>query len=540
MYKKRGLSFVLFFLGFQFLYAGFTWSSISSPKKVGVWFSVTITADDPHFNKTANLYMEVDGEIEEYVRPRAVTFSNGKWEGNIMVTYAAKNVKLLCSYAGETGESNSFDVELGDPKRVQIIAPGENPAPGTDRGKTGSAEVIAGGKFEYKINICDTFWNQVSESKTVTLITTDPYGKLPESVDISGTGSVEIILRTAPEKESYQDVVVSAGGLLPDTAKVHVAPAGYKYLLIIAPGEQYLPGVDTLPGKSGTYETPQLGVPYTVTVLAIDSCYNRIWDAPDNQVVVVETDDGEIGGPATLYEGKAEVDILFQHKGRNTIWAEDKNDTKIKGIAFDYYVATGVAKVEVTAVPSEVPIGTPSQITATTYDDQNNPVPLVDVSFKVIEGDVEAVKLEPPSAKTDANGRASCTFTAEKAGTYVIEASSGGAKATVTITVKGGKGITIWPNPFKPSLGEKINIKYPVEVKANKVTIVIVDAFGNLVLKKEFTEEEYTKEGFSIFEWDAKNSKGVKVASGIYQVAIKVERQDGVIDTFRSKLLIIR
>ncbi len=519
---------------------GFTWSSISSPKKVGVKFTVTITSDDPNFNKTANLYMIVNGNYEEYVRPKAVTFSNGKWEGSIMVTYAHSDVQLSCVYGNKHGESNSFDVEVGTPKRVQVLAPGENSAPGTDEGKTGSAEVIAGGKYNYTINICDTFWNQVTEVKEVTITTTDPFGKTPGTISVSGTGTAEITLRTAPNKVSYQNVIVSASGMLSDTSRVHVSPAPYRYLLIIAPGETHVPG-DTSIGKQGQYETPQVGYPYYVQVLAIDSCYNRIWSAPEDQITIIEINDGEIGEPKSLTQGAVDsLKVMFKHKGTNTIWAKDINEPSIVGKAFDFIVATGVAEIIPVVTPAEVPVGTPATIEATAYDDQHNPVPFVDVNFNIIQGDTSVAHVDPPSAKTDAEGKARSTFIAEKEGTYVVEVSSGGAKSQVTIVVKGGAKITVWPNPYRPEYGNYINIKYPVEVKANQVVVVITDVFGNLVLKQEFTDPEHTDPGFPIFQWDGKNAKGVNVAHGLYQISIRVNRQDGVVDNFRGKIIIIR
>ncbi|MFX8561988.1 Ig-like domain-containing protein, partial [Acinetobacter baumannii] len=78
-------------------------------------------------------------------------------------------------------------------------------------------------------------------------------------------------------------------------------------------------------------------------------------------------------------------------------------------------------------------VNSPSSVTATVVDGNNNPLQGITVNFQTTAGSI------PASASTDSNGRATVTFTApSSAGPVTIRASASGIFASQSATVVAG------------------------------------------------------------------------------------------------------
>ncbi|MCK4232780.1 hypothetical protein KAX21_07510, partial [candidate division WOR-3 bacterium] len=189
-----------------------------------------------------------------------------EYDDDIEITHPGTNLTLFASKGIENGESDPFDVVVGNAVKWQILAPGEVSDPGlaTDTtGKHGSASVTAGDPENYTINICDKWWNPATGTQTPSLETTDPFGHLP-ATPVVGANSIE--LRTAGSRY----VKVYGGGLtLTDSSKVTVNPGEATQLLLLCPGEVDLPGDNATSGSLGKYgdlEDATLGSKYLVEI----------------------------------------------------------------------------------------------------------------------------------------------------------------------------------------------------------------------------------------------------------------------------------
>lgn len=88
----------------------FTFDIISSPQVAGTSFTIKIYAKDslnytiPNFTEQVNLSVS-DGTITPSLTG---SFSNGIWIGNITLTKAGTNIKIIAEKSGKTGESNAI------------------------------------------------------------------------------------------------------------------------------------------------------------------------------------------------------------------------------------------------------------------------------------------------------------------------------------------------------------------------------------------------------------------------------------------------
>ncbi|HET6347634.1 MAG TPA: FlgD immunoglobulin-like domain containing protein [Candidatus Krumholzibacteria bacterium] len=83
--------------------------------------------------------------------------------------------------------------------KLQVLLPGESPAPGTGTGKTGAPTgQTVGVPFNVTVRACDDTWNTVTAvTNAVALSSTDGSASLPPSFSlVSGTGTVQVTLNS--------------------------------------------------------------------------------------------------------------------------------------------------------------------------------------------------------------------------------------------------------------------------------------------------------------------------------------------------------
>jgi hypothetical protein len=118
------------------------------------------------------------------ITPTEIDFVDGYWSGNVMLTKAASNAKIICmdfAAVPHTGESNAFNINPGAFTRLQILLPGEQGTPGIPPGKTGTIPTqTAGDAILITVNGVDNWWNPVTSSNaTIHLSSTDPNANIP-------------------------------------------------------------------------------------------------------------------------------------------------------------------------------------------------------------------------------------------------------------------------------------------------------------------------------------------------------------------------
>lgn len=138
------------------------------------------------------------------ITPTEVDFIDGYWNGNVLLTKAASNLKVICLDFASTphsGESNFFNVNANTFTRLQILLPGEQGTPGIAPGKTGTIPTqTAGDAVQITVNGIDNWWNPVTTANaTIHLSSTDSSANIPlDAALVAGTVSFSAFRFNAP------------------------------------------------------------------------------------------------------------------------------------------------------------------------------------------------------------------------------------------------------------------------------------------------------------------------------------------------------
>jgi hypothetical protein len=140
---------------------------------------------------------EGDGRIS----PETVRLTNGRWEGRVTV-YRATDFSRLYAWIPSSplidGRSRAFDVDPGSFRRLQIVVPGQQRLPGSISGLVGTpASQGVGQTFLASIYSTDEWWNRVSRSDRVRIVSGDPRANTPiEGSLSSGFRQFVVVFRT--------------------------------------------------------------------------------------------------------------------------------------------------------------------------------------------------------------------------------------------------------------------------------------------------------------------------------------------------------
>ncbi len=125
------------------------------------WNRVDPPAREPLVELTTARYMDVGPANPRSMRNGEVTFwTSFRTTGNGQILVATD-----IDPANDISDSSTINVNPGDFAKLQIIAPGENPDPGSNpsgNGKTGSPLAqVAGVSFDLAVRAVDQYWNRV-------------------------------------------------------------------------------------------------------------------------------------------------------------------------------------------------------------------------------------------------------------------------------------------------------------------------------------------------------------------------------------------
>ncbi len=170
------------------------------------------------------------------------TLSNGEatfW--TTLMTAATGQVLIATDIGTGIDDRSMIDVNPGAPEKLQIIAPGETPDPGSALGKTGTVQSqVAGVSFDLTVRAVDQYWNLVPtiNGESIDLISVADAGldaRYSPRPFVAGVADFTIWL-----DGNNEDIDVTAVTLQPppfvvqDTVMIHV-DRGHKYVVEVPP-----------------------------------------------------------------------------------------------------------------------------------------------------------------------------------------------------------------------------------------------------------------------------------------------------------------
>jgi hypothetical protein len=297
---------------------------------------VRVNATDLWFNPINGITHTValSGTDTNAVLPSNASLVNGTNTLNITFKTAGTQTVTASDVTDGTKTSSSETVAVapGQFAKLQLLVPGETAAPGTAAGKFGTASNrVAAVAFNVIVNGVDANWNVVPSANgasfTIQLTSSDPNAILPPNADLaSGTQTFAMTLRTAGTS-TITATDFDDGTKTPSTSPVLTINAGpFSQLQTILPGETAVPGSST--GKSGAPTTQIAGVPFNVSVRAVDAVWNP---RSTNDTVHITSSDANATLPpdAPLVNGVATFSVTLKTGGSRTITAADISRTGI-------------------------------------------------------------------------------------------------------------------------------------------------------------------------------------------------------------------
>jgi hypothetical protein len=266
-------------------------SGISRNQTAGVAIAIAITARDPNgelvsgFSGSVRL-RQLTSSGEGRISPASVTLTSGGWSGSVTVYRADQtdpnngSVSIAAEVTGhpnQSGVSNGFVVSPSAFRRLQIVAPGESPVPGSASGISGvPASQAAGRSFTVQVYATDDYWNPVSSGDAVGLASsTDP-------ADVPANG----ILASGFRQFTYTLMTVGSQTLtVTDQTNASITPMTSAWIQVVP---------NSTDGFAfAAIPSPQVaGVPVTIMVRATDSSGNTVYDYNGDAVLAANTGSG--------------------------------------------------------------------------------------------------------------------------------------------------------------------------------------------------------------------------------------------------------
>lgn len=202
------------------------------------------------------------------------------------------------------------------------------------------------------------------------------------------------------------------------------------------------------------------------------------------------------------------------------------------------------AKIEVDVVPDTVLAGVTAAINVRILDLNDAPLKGKFTRFRVISGNGT---ITDSSGYTDSLGSMSKSFICElppedEFDTITVSADTFAQRAVIFVTVVDtgiirGR-IVSYPNPFGYGSPKMTFIYYLPQ--ACDVLWAIYDPFGNLIKKQEIVPgARGARMGANVMEWDGKNEKGQRVASGVYILKLKAWSHTNIVSRKEHRIGVI-
>ena len=319
---------------------------------------------------------------------------------------------LVCMLVFAVGGSLSArDAAAQSYTNLQVLLPGESPAPGTGTGKTGApVSQTVGVPFAVTVRACDSSWNLVTTiTNSVALTSTDASASLPSSFSLAGgSAAVQVTLNAAGS------FTFSADDTSDPTIPLATSSAVSSYLL---QGFKF---------SRVNQKNQYAGQPMSISITAVDPngstvpysgpiSLNQVTSYGDGRIVpaTVTLSVGSWSGSVTMYR----ADETSINRGNVNIVAYLAADPSINGTSDPFTVHPGPFNRLQVVVPGQDPLpgsvagltGNPASQTATVgfavdvyaTDAYWNPVP---------SGDNVRITSSDPVASTPVSGALSNGF----------------------------------------------------------------------------------------------------------------------------------
>jgi hypothetical protein len=307
---------------------------IPSAQTVGTPFVITVNAVDSSWNliNTVTDTANITSSDANASLPPAAALSGGTGTFSVTLNTAGSATVTASDLSDATklpNTSPATSVNVGPFTKLQLLMPGENAAPGTLTGKSGSPTTqIAGTSFKVTVNSVDAKWNLINTAKDMIGITSsDPNALLPSTSPLnSGTKSFSITPKTSGNITITATDLTDATRLPNAGTATPVAPAAFVKLQLLMPGEMAAPGTSS--GKTGTPSSQTAGQAFNATVNAVDANWNLV--NVNDVVHLASTNSGAaMPSDAALAAGTRTFPITFNAGGSKTVTASDVTQSKI-------------------------------------------------------------------------------------------------------------------------------------------------------------------------------------------------------------------
>jgi hypothetical protein len=227
-----------------------------------------------------------------------------------------------------------------------------------------------------------------------------------------------------------------------------------------------------------------------------------------------------------LIGDSAVFDIYYNYSGDNqTLWAKDTS-SGVTSYTNRLKITAKADSMAIEITPDTIMAGGTAQIRVTLFDRNGDIIPERWVAFSVLSGHGQ---IAPDSNFTSPQGTTFSQFTCgagffDELDTIGVTADGATFKAVCFIEfpdsmVMEGK-IIAYPNPIGIRADHTRLIYYLAQ--SCDFIYAIYDPFGNLVHRESIASgQPGAHMGVNYLEWNGRNDKGHRVASGIYYIVLK-------------------
>jgi hypothetical protein len=430
--------------------------------------------------------------------------------------------------------SSAVLVNAGPFARLLILAPGEEPAPGTEFGRTGAPiDQSINYSFAVQVFATDNWWNPITGvSDVVHLTSTDPIAVLPPDTPLTD-GHAELVVRLGTG--GFQQITatdVTEPSIPATTTEVRAISSGFHLEAEASP------------------DAVRAGEPFTLTVRVTNDAGAPIREI--NSFVTIEVENSSTRDPGQgtlsttrfqLLQGERSIAVSYTFAEAIVLVASDDlgNAPAVSNVVT---VSPGPpSAVRLTADPPWVGGNKHAAVTARVVDAYENGVPEQGVVFELVSG---SGTLSAVDSLTSVTGVALADYLSPRTPEMaLIRAHSSGLSGDLQLETAfvdpnaAGGTVTNYPNPFHPEVGPT-TIAYKLDDAAN-VTLRIFSLNGDLVRREEFAlGAAGALPGMNEFVWNGQNGNGDWVASGGYILLVEATGEGETLHVMRRKIAVVR
>ena len=535
------------FTGLQVLLPGQTarggtatgYSGEPDAHNAGSQFTIRVRAADEYWNLVPDVTDRVSLESTDLFAdmPAETTLVGG--EISLPVTLYSCGMQTISSADIDVPSitphtSRPVEIIPGAYAKILLLAPGEEPAPGTEEGRTGTAtDQSINYSFTVIVYATDQWWNPVTGVSDVVHITSnDPLAELPPDTPMSN-GRADMSLRLSTG--GYQQITasnVTQPAMPVSTTQVRAISSGFHL------------EAEVIPSAVQAGEEFSLIVKVTNDAGSVIQEINSFVELTFMNASTQDPGRGELLVTSfQLLQGQRTVTETYTFAEPIIIVATDDegNSPAATGVLI---VSPGDPDaVELSCSPSWVGGNKHATVSAAVVDAFGNGIPDQEVVFELIAGEGTLTQIDTMTAD---DGVAEADFLSSKVpGFSRVRAEAGLQAAELDIetalvdpNLPGGT-ITNYPNPFHPGDGST-TIAYKLSDNAN-VTLRIFTVTGSYVLRKDFRSgSPGGMSGLNEFAWDGRNGNGNYVSSGGYIVLVEAEGHGETLHVMRRRVGVVR